>query len=181
MEDIVNGDSSLGDSCSSGYRLSQSSLKGSFEALMSMDIHSVENLVELAASSNSTAILSELTKSYSDATRNHGQSSANMSSRMESFIKSLSSANLFKSGLDSQQALGSLLNAHASRGSLLNAYPSTNIFDAGMSCMSNVLKIIPTENNNFCACDQLTRSLSSIHLLQRDFQSASNHQQGFPN
>ena len=88
---------------------------------MSMDIHSVENLVELAATSNSSAILSELNKSYSDGVKNN-MSSTCLSSRMESFIKSLSSANLFKSGLDSQQALGSLL--HES---------SSNIFDSGMS------------------------------------------------
>jgi len=120
VEDIVNGDNSLGDTQLHGRNL-QSSLQGSFEALMSMDIHSVENLVELAASSNSSAILSELNKSYSDGVKNHGQSSANLTSRMESFIKSLSSANLLKSGLDSQQALGSLLNLNAS---------SNNIFDA---------------------------------------------------
>ena len=83
-------------------------------------IHSVENLVELAATSNSSAILSELNKSYSDGLKNN-LSSTCLSSRMESFIKSLSSANLFKSGLDSQQALGSLL--HES---------SSNIFDSGM-------------------------------------------------
>lgn len=90
---------------------------------MSMDIHSVENLVELAASSNSTAILSELTKTYTDSVKKNGQSSANLSSRMESFIKSLSSANLLKSGMDSQQALGSLLHANASTTSM-------SVFDA---------------------------------------------------
>eukprot|EP00578_Thalassiosira_sp_NH16_P031510 CAMPEP_0181078636 /NCGR_PEP_ID=MMETSP1071-20121207/1592_1 /TAXON_ID=35127 /ORGANISM="Thalassiosira sp., Strain NH16" /LENGTH=745 /DNA_ID=CAMNT_0023159965 /DNA_START=457 /DNA_END=2694 /DNA_ORIENTATION=- len=118
VEDIVNGESSLGDEQSEGKTLSKSTLQGSFEALMSMDIHSVENLVELAASSNSTAILSELTKTYTDSVKKNGQSSANLSSRMESFIKSLSSANLLKSGMDSQQALGSLLHANASTNNL---------------------------------------------------------------
>merc|ERR1712176_400219 len=42
------------------------------------------------------------------------QSCANLSCRMESFIKSLSSANLLKSGSDSQAALGSLLNLNSS-------------------------------------------------------------------
>lgn len=112
VEDIVNGEGSLSETeVQPGKKLSQSTLQGSFEALMSMDIHSVENLVELAATSNTSAILSELSKSYSDGSKNKHESSANLSTRMESFIKSLSSANLLKSGLDSQQALGSLLNA----------------------------------------------------------------------
>lgn len=117
VEDIVNGDSSLDPD--TGQKFSRSTLQGSFEALMSMDIQSVENLVELAASSNSSAILSELNKNYYNNLRNN-QSSATLSTRMESFIKSLSNANLHKYGLNSQQALESLLNAS-----------STNIFDAG--------------------------------------------------
>ena len=120
VEDIVNGEGPIGETEIPGKSTSKSTLQGSFEALMSMDIHSVENLVELAATSNSSAILSELNKSYSDSLKNN-LSSTCLSSRMESFIKSLSSANLFKSGLDSQQALGSLL--HES---------SSNIFDSGM-------------------------------------------------
>ena len=125
VEDIVNGEGSLSDEGSQNRTLSRSTLQGSFEALMSMDIHSVENLVELAASSNSSAILSELNKNYNESIKNNGQSSANMSTRMESFIKSLSSANLLKSGMDSQHALGSLLNAKASTNSI-------SAFDAGM-------------------------------------------------
>jgi hypothetical protein len=122
VEDIVNGEIALGDSEGLGNKLSQSTLHGSFEALMSMDLQSVENLVELAATSNSSAILSELNKNYSESLK-YNQSSANLSTRMESFIKSLSNANLFKTGFDSQQALGCLLNASCS-----------NFFDAGMIC-----------------------------------------------
>ncbi len=121
VEDIVNGDSSLDPDM--GKKFSRSTLQGSFEALMSMDIQSVENLVELAAASNSSAILSELNKNYYNNLRNN-QSSANLSTRMESFIKSLSNANLHKYGLSSQHALESLF--HAS---------STNIFDAGKTHM----------------------------------------------
>ena len=109
VEDIVNGEE---DTEVPNKKLSKSSIQGSFEALMSMDIHSVENLVELAATSNSSAILSELNKTYSDAGK--GTSSNNLSNRMESFIKSLSTANLLKSGLDSQQAIGSLLGSTSS-------------------------------------------------------------------
>ena len=115
VEDIVNGDSSTDE------KFSHSTLHGSFEALMNMDLGSVENLVELAATSNSSAILAELSKNYNNNLK-YNQSSANMSSRMESFIKSLSNANLMKYGLSSQHALESLLHAN-----------STNIFDAGMT------------------------------------------------
>ena len=124
VEDIVNGEIAMESSENNmgNNKLSQSTLQGSFEALMSMDMQSVENLVELAATSNSSAILSELNKNYSESLKyNNHSSSANLSTRMESFIKSLSNANLFKAGLDSQQALGSLL---------LNASCS-NFFDAG--------------------------------------------------
>ena len=125
VEDIVNGEIAMESSENNmgNNKLSQSTLQGSFEALMSMDMQSVENLVELAATSNSSAILSELNKNYSESLKynNHSSSAANLSTRMESFIKSLSNANLFKAGLDSQQALGSLL---------LNASCS-NFFDAG--------------------------------------------------
>ncbi|KAL7541841.1 hypothetical protein ACHAXR_011267 [Thalassiosira sp. AJA248-18] len=121
VEDIVNGDNSVGETqVDGGKKLSQTSLQGSFEALMSMDIQSVENLVELASSSNSSALLAEINKSSSDVSGKNNQSSANLSSRMESFIKSLSSANLLKAGLDSTAALGSLLNATS----------SNSIFDA---------------------------------------------------
>ena len=109
VEDIVNGEE---DTEVPNKKLSKSSIQRSFEALMSMDIHSVENLVELAATSNSSAILSELNKTYYDAGK--GTSSNNLSNRMESFIKSLSTANLLKSGLDSQQAIGSLLGSTSS-------------------------------------------------------------------
>ncbi len=122
VEDIVNGEIAL-EREGMGNKLSQSTLQGSFEALMSMDLQSVENLVELAATSNSSAILSELNKNYSESLKYNQGSSSNLSTRMESFIKSLSNANLFKTGLDSQQALGCLLNASCS-----------NFFDAGMMC-----------------------------------------------
>ncbi len=122
VEDIVSGEIAL-EREGMGDKLSQSTLQGSFEALMSMDLQSVENLVELAATSNSSAILSELNKNYSESLKYNQGSSANLSARMESFIKSLSNANLFKTGLDSQQALGCLLNASCS-----------NFFDAGMVC-----------------------------------------------
>lgn len=92
---------------------------------MNMDIGSVENLVELAANSNSSAILSELSKNYYNNLKNNQSSGNNMSSRMETFIKSLSSANLTKYGSSSQHALESLL--HAS---------SSNIFDAGETVSS---------------------------------------------
>ena len=118
MEDIVNGEDTI-DTETQTKTLSKATLQGSFEALMSMDIHSVENLVELAATSNSSAILSELNKNYSDSLHRTGS----MSNRMESFIKSLSNANLLKSGLDSQQALGDLL------------HNSSNFFDAGTCTM----------------------------------------------
>ena len=82
VEDIVNGEGPIGETEIPGKSTSKSTLQGSFEALMSMDIHSVENLVELAATSNSSAILSELNKSYSDGLKNN-LSSTCLSSRME--------------------------------------------------------------------------------------------------
>eukprot|EP00581_Thalassiosira_minuscula_P012836 CAMPEP_0183716632 /NCGR_PEP_ID=MMETSP0737-20130205/10467_1 /TAXON_ID=385413 /ORGANISM="Thalassiosira miniscula, Strain CCMP1093" /LENGTH=852 /DNA_ID=CAMNT_0025945925 /DNA_START=136 /DNA_END=2696 /DNA_ORIENTATION=- len=118
VEDLVNGDNSIGATqTEDGKKLSQTKLQGSFEALMSMDIQSVENLVELAASSQSSTLLSELSKVSTTSAggtasvKINEQSSDKLSSRMESFFKSLSSANLLKSGLDSSAALGSLLNA----------------------------------------------------------------------
>jgi len=134
VEDIVNGDSSLDlddTQTEDGKKLSQTKLQGSFEALMSMGIHSVENLVELASTSQSSALLSELSKSCCPSEggggvrNNDGQSSANLSSRMESFIKSLSNANLLKSGLDL-----SGLDSGDALGSLLNATSSNSLFDA---------------------------------------------------
>ena len=121
----MNGDGSTSRGRTSHER---STLQVSFEALMNMDIGSVENLVELAANSNSSAILSELSKNYYNNLKNN-QGSANMSSRMESFIKSLSSANLTKYGSSSQHALESLL--HAS---------SSNIFDAGETISALILR-----------------------------------------
>ena len=136
MEDIVNGDSSLGDTqAEGGKKLSQATMQGSFEALMSMDIHSVGNLVELA-SSHSSQLLSELTKTSSSDGGKH-QCSGNMSSRMESFIKSLSSANL-KAGFDSSVALGSLLNIASSNGN----------FDAGTSRVASAFKLVCAKCNS---------------------------------
>lgn len=116
VEDIVNGDSSLGDTeKDDGKKLSQTKLQGSFEALMSMDIHSVGNLVDLASSTHLSTAHEVSSKSSSpEMDMKNDQSCANLSFRMESFIKSLSSANLLKSGSDSQAALGSLLNVNSS-------------------------------------------------------------------
>ena len=105
---------------------------------MSMDLHSVGNLVELAntSSSQSSALLSELANKVScpapsfssgggdsdQTTKNNSyKSSANLSARMESFIKTLSSANLLKTGFDSSAALGSFLNAATSSNTLFDA------------------------------------------------------------
>ncbi len=114
VEDIVNGDN-FGDSDDKGEKLSH--LQGSFEALMSLDLHSVENLVELASNSNLVAINSneiENDKQHETTKRADGMSTGTSNStitasRMESFIKSLSSANLFKHGFESNVALGGLL------------------------------------------------------------------------
>ena len=136
VEDIVNGDNSFRDEYSQGKKLSQLSLKGSFEALMSLDLHSVENLVDLASTSNlASSIASEVSKASdskkSSETFTSTPSCADMASRMESFIKSLSSANLFKSGYDSSVALSGLLQNI--QNSLNDASVSSNsIFDSGM-------------------------------------------------
>jgi len=114
VEDIVNGES-YGDSNDKEKILSH--LQGSFEALMSLDLHSVENLVELASNSNLAAMNSnenENKKQHSALKSSVGMSTGSssstiMASRMESFIKSLSSANLFKHGFESNAALGGLL------------------------------------------------------------------------
>lgn len=97
-----------------GKKLSQTKLQGSFEALMSMDIQSVGNLVDLASTHLSTAHEVSSKSSSPEMDMKNDQSCANLSFRMESFIKSLSSANLLKSGSDSQAALGSLLNVNSS-------------------------------------------------------------------
>lgn len=151
VEDIVNGDSSKRGAQSQlqgGNKLSQTTLLPSFEALMSLDIQSVENLVEMASTSQSSTLLSEPNDSVSSPEQGGAKSNkpsssaAHMSSRMESFFKSLSSANLLKSGLDSSAALGSLLNATASS-NLLN----TSGFDSSAAlgtllsaASSNLLK-----------------------------------------
>jgi hypothetical protein len=134
-------------------------LQGSFEALMSMDIQSVENLVELAAASNSSAILSELNKNYYSNPRNN-QSSANLSTRMESFIKSLSNANLHKYGLSSQQALESLLNAS-----------SGNIFDAG--------KTYTNLSSSLLFISSTSVLTVSMHLLAEKFSRRVESSTGF--
>lgn len=172
VEDIVNGDSSIGDAQSEGDRkLSQTKLQGSFDALMSMDIQSVENLVELASSSQSSAILSEMARNASivSALTKNDQSCSNMSSRMESFIKSLSSANLLKSGLESQVALGSLLKATSSN-SIMDA--------AGMLPLFELLhKYFCDDRLSLCPedADLNTYNLNSQRNLQRD----SNRRRGF--
>ena len=88
MEDIVNGDGSE-EAKVEGKKLSPSALRGSFNALMSMDLQSVENLVELASSSNLASLLTE----------------SRSSAQMETFIQSLSSSgNLLKAGKNDSQA-----------------------------------------------------------------------------
>lgn len=118
VEDIVNGDNprEAGDK-----KLSQTNLQGSFEALMSLDIQSVENLVELAATNNSTTILHEQNGNKTKITSDESRMKSSLAN-MESFIKSLSSANLLKNGLDSSAALSGLLQAS-----------SSGVFDAGES------------------------------------------------
>eukprot|EP00804_Cyclotella_cryptica_P019299 CCRYP_006202-RB/>CCRYP_006202-RB protein AED:0.07 eAED:0.07 QI:240/1/1/1/1/1/4/100/794 len=123
VEDIVNGDSGLGDVQIKGTKLSSLSLQGSFQALMSLDMDSVENLVQLSSANLSSEELNKLAESY----KRSGSSSFKSSSRMESFIKSLSNANL-KSGLDSNAALSSLFQNIQNSMNDPNS-SSTNIFD----------------------------------------------------
>lgn len=91
VEDIVNGDSGLGDLEIKGSKLSSLSLQGSFQALLSLDMDSVENLAQLSSSNLSCEELNRLAESQK---RGSGSKS---SSRMESFIKSLSNANMKES------------------------------------------------------------------------------------
>ena len=89
VEDIVNSDSGLGDIEIKGAKLSSLSLQGSFQALMSLDLESVENLMHLSSTNNlSSEELNKLAESHKKG------SGSKSSSRIESFIKSLSSANL---------------------------------------------------------------------------------------
>lgn len=125
VEDIVNGDSGLGDVQIKGTKLSSLSLQGSFQALMSLDMDSVENLVQLSSTNLSSEELNKLAEAY----KRSGSSSFKSSSRMESFIKSLSNANL-KSGLDSSAALSSLFQNIQNSMNDPNG-SSTNIFDDG--------------------------------------------------
>ena len=98
---------------------------------MSLDLHSVENLVELASHSNLSAMSSnEIAKLSAPNKSVDGMTSAPSSARMESFIKSLSSANLLKSGFASSHALGGLLQNI--QNSLNDPSISCNsLFDAG--------------------------------------------------
>lgn len=89
VEDIVNGDSGLGDVEIKGAKLSSLSLQGSFQALMSLDLESVENLMHLSSTKNLSS--DELNKLAEDQKKGSGSKSSN---RIESFIKSLSHANL---------------------------------------------------------------------------------------
>jgi len=118
VEDIVNGDNP-GEA--GNKKLSQTNLQGSFEALMSLDIQSVENLVELAATNNSTTVLRDQNSNKNNTTSDESRMKTSLAN-MESFIKSLSSANLLKNGLDSSAALSGLLQAS-----------SSGLFDAGES------------------------------------------------
>jgi hypothetical protein len=128
VEDMVNGEAQSGEAQSKETKLSHLSLQGSFEALMSLDMNSVENLVNLASTSNlssdTTDETKQLNKSIEEIT------GTKLSSRMESFIKSLSSANLLKGGVSSSDALGGLL---ANLQNSLNDPhgSSSDIFDAG--------------------------------------------------
>ncbi len=123
MEDIVNGDGSE-EAKVEGKKLSQSALRGSFNVLMSMDLQSVENLVELASSSNLASLLTE----------------SKSSAQMETFIQSLSSSgNLLKAGKnDSHATLGGLLHS-LSRGNLLKAGEDSHV------ALGNLLQSIQTD------------------------------------
>ena len=102
VEDIVHGDSGLGDVEIKGAKLSSLSLQGSFQALLSLDMDSVENLAHLSSSNLSSFDLNKLAESYKKSSSNFKSSS-----RMESFIKSLSNANLKH---DSSAAFSSLFS-----------------------------------------------------------------------
>ncbi|KAK1744792.1 hypothetical protein QTG54_004083 [Skeletonema marinoi] len=122
VEDIVNGDGSE-EAKVEGKKLSQSALRGSFNVLMSMDLQSVENLVELASSSNLASLLTE----------------SKSSAQMETFIQSLSSSgNLLKAGNDSHAALGGLLQS-LSRGNLFKAGEDSHV------ALGNLLQSIQTD------------------------------------
>ena len=121
VEDIVNGDGS-DEAKIGGKKLSQSTLRGSFNVLMSMDLQSVENLVELASSSNLASLLTE----------------SKSSAQMETFIQSLSSGNLLKGGNDSHIALGGLLQS-LSKGNLLKAGEDSHV------ALGNLLQSIQTD------------------------------------
>lgn len=101
VEDIVNGESGLGDVQIKGAKLSSLSLQGSFQALMSIDMDSVENLAQLSSSNFSSDELNKMAESHRKL------SGFKSSSRMESFIKNLSNANLTS---DSAAALSSLFS-----------------------------------------------------------------------
>ncbi|KAL7458165.1 hypothetical protein ACHAWC_009701 [Mediolabrus comicus] len=121
VEDIVNGDGS-DEAKVGGKKLSQSALQGSFDALMSMDLQSVENLVELASSSNLASLLTE----------------SKSSAQMETFIQNLSSGNLLKSGNESHVALGGLLQS-LSKGNLLKVGEDSHV------ALGNLLQSIQTD------------------------------------
>ena len=121
VEDIVNGDGS-DEAKAEGRKLSQSALQGSFNVLMSMDLQSVENLVELASSSNLASLLTE----------------SKSSAQMETFIQSLSSGNLRKADNDSHVALGGFLQS-LSRGNLLKAGEDSHV------ALGNLLQSIHTD------------------------------------
>jgi len=121
VEDIVNSDGSE-EAKVEGRKISQSALRGSFNVLMSMDLQSVENLVELASSSNLVSLLTE----------------SKSSAQMETFIQSLSSGNLLKSGNDSHAALGGLLQS-LSRGNLLKSGEDSHV------ALGNLLQSIQTD------------------------------------
>ncbi|KAL3784396.1 hypothetical protein ACHAWO_012942 [Cyclotella atomus] len=99
VEDIVSGD--LGDIHIKGAKLSSLSLQGSFQALMSLDMESVENLAQLSSLNMSSDELNKLAESHRKG------SGFKSSSRMESFIKNLSNANL---KTDSAAALSNLFS-----------------------------------------------------------------------
>ena len=153
VEDIVNGDSGLGDVQIKGTKLSNLSLQGSFQALMSLDMDSVENLVQLSSSNLSSEELNKLAEAY----KRSGSSSFKSSSRMESFIKSLSNANL-KSGLDSNAALSSLFQNIQNSMNDPNG-SSTNIFDDGETDEHSLLRI---RLDNFEHLTQLSFSTFSV-------------------
>jgi hypothetical protein len=137
VEDIVNGESGLGDVEIRGAKLSSLSLQGSFQALMSLDMDSVENLVQLSSSNLSSEELNRLAESHK---RGSGFKS---STRMESFIRNLSNANM----KDSNAALSSLF-AHLQKSELGDDVNTLNESSTGLSKLRAVGGLDSSHHNS---------------------------------